>query len=434
MIDDSLRWVSAVEQRRLLDAGEVTAAELRELCVTTIERLNPTLHAVVVPLFDRPGDGVPMLLKDACQELAGTPFWCGVAALRDAGHVSTRTTELAARFESSGYTIIGKAACPELSTGVTCEPRGFAPTRNPWDPELSTGGSSGGSAAAVASGMVAIAHGSDGTGSLRCPAALCGVATLKPTFGRIPSNDATGRPATSAWCELVLSRHVEDLVAVLGEVDPPRTMRVGVLDHDPERGLPVDADCAEAARATGRLLESMGHRVEVAWPAGLNDLWARAFPHFLVVAPRARADVLAWVAEQLDRPVVRGDVSDDIFDAGSTTTDDAAVTAAGAALAREAESVVPWWDDFDVLVSPTTFKASWPLGGNPGPAEMGTLLAPFSFTGQPAVSLPLHWTDRDMPVGVQLVARRGEDAALLRLALDLQEAADWRDRRPAISS
>ena len=433
MIDEHLRWVSAVEQRRLLDAGEVTAAELRELAVTTIERLNPTLAAVVIPLFDRPGDGVPMLLKDACQEAAGTPHWCGVAALRDAGVVSTRTTELAARFEASGFTVIGKAACPELSTGATCEPPGFAPTRNPWDPSLSPGGSSGGSAAAVASGMVPIAHGSDGTGSLRCPAALCGVATLKPTFGRMPSNDATGRPAASAWCEYVLSRHVEDLVAVLGEVAPPRAMRVGVLDHDPERGLPVDADCAEAARATGRLLESLGHHVDVAWPSGLRDLWARAFPHFVVIAPRARADALAWVAERLGRPVRRGDVSDELFDMGTTAVDEDAVIGAGAALAREAESVVSWWDDFDVLVTPTTFKASWPLGGNPGPAEMGTLLAPFSFTGQPAVSLPVHWTAHGMPVGTQLVARRGEDAVLLRLALDLQEAADWRWRRPVVS-
>ena len=172
MTDDDVRWCSAVEQRRLLDTGEITAAELRALSIATIERLDPTLHAVVIPLFDRQGNGVPMLLKDAGQELEGTPHWVGVAALRDAGVLSTRTTELAAWFESNGFAIVGRGACPELSTGITCEPPGFEPTRNPWDLSRSTGGSSGGSAAAVASGMVAVAHGSDGSGSLRCPAAL----------------------------------------------------------------------------------------------------------------------------------------------------------------------------------------------------------------------------------------------------------------------
>ena len=432
-MDDDLRWISAVEQRRLVAAGEVKAAELRELAVSTIERLNPTINAVVIPLFDRHGDGVPMLLKDACQELAGTQHWCGVAALRDAGAMSTRTTELAARFESSGFTIIGKAACPELSTGATTEPRGFAPTRNPWDVSSSPSGSSGGSAAAVASGMVAVAHGSDGTGSLRAPAAVCGVTTLKPTFGRIPSNDATGHPAASAWCEFVLSRHVEDLVDALGGVADPRTVRVGVLDHDPETGQRLDADCADAARVTGRLLEALRHHVEVAWPIALNDLWARSFRHFLVVAPKARADAIEWVAARLGRPVERGDVSDEILAAVADVPPDDQVVAAGAALTAAAEPIHEWWDDFDVLVTPSTFKTSWALGSNPGPAEMGTLLAPFSFTGQPALSLPVHWTDDGLPVGVQLVGRRGDDEVLLRLALELQEAADWRWRRPPVS-
>src|SRR5690606_34716322 len=126
----------------------VSPAELRSVAVDAIERVDPAIHAVVAPLFDRPGDGVPMLLKDAGQELAGTPHWVGVAALRDADSRSTTTTVLARRFEEIGFTVLGKAACPQVSSGVTTEPAGFEPTRNPWDLGRSAGGSSGGPAAA----------------------------------------------------------------------------------------------------------------------------------------------------------------------------------------------------------------------------------------------------------------------------------------------
>ena len=432
---NELRWVSAAEQRRLLDAGEVAAAELHRLSIATIERLNPELNAVVIPLFERGGGGVPILLKDAGQELAGTPHWCGVAALRDVDARSPSTTVFAAQLEQRGLSIIGKGACPELSGGATTEPPGFAPTRNPWDPTVSAGGSSGGPAAAVASGMVALAHGSDATGSIRCPAALCGLATLKPTSGRIPSMSAGGQPAGDAWCDFVLSRHVEDLVDVFGTVaDDAGVLRVGLLDHDPELGLGLDAACVEGVHVTARLLESLGHRVDVGWPPALDHLWASASAHFGVVSDAVRPDSVRWVETRLGRPVVRGDLSQGILDAAeraATRTADEVARAIDALAAAFAE-VPSWWDDHDVLVTPTTFRQSWKLGGTPGPREMGTLVAPFSMTGQPALSLPLHWTEDGLPVGVQLVGRRGADEVLLRLALDLQSAADWRHRRPVV--
>ena len=179
-----------MEQVRQLQSGALGAKELRRSVTETIERLNPIVNAVVISLFDRPGSGVPILLKDAGQELAGTSHWVGVAALRDAGVTSRRSTALALQLEAAGFDLIGKGACPPLSNGVTTEPPGFEPTRNPWDLSRSVGGSSGGPAAAVACGMVPFAHGSDATGSLRCPAALCGVATLNPTSGRIPERPA----------------------------------------------------------------------------------------------------------------------------------------------------------------------------------------------------------------------------------------------------
>ena len=208
------RWASAVTQARYLRDGLVSSTELHDMAVEVIERVDPLVHAVVAPLFDRPGVGVPILVKDAGQEIAGTPHWVGVAALRDANARSTVTTPLVRSLESGGFSVIGKGACPQLSTGATTEPPGFEPTRNPWDLLRSAGGSSGGPAAAVAAGMVAVAHGSDATGSLRTPAAVCGVATLNPTSGRIVSIPPAGQAPNDAWRDFIIARHAEDLAFV----------------------------------------------------------------------------------------------------------------------------------------------------------------------------------------------------------------------------
>lgn len=437
---DDLCWLSAVEQRQLLDRGEMTAAELREIAVEAIERVDPAIHAVVAPLFDRPGNGVPMLLKDAGQELAGTPHWVGVAALRDVGHRSTTTTTLAGRFEEIGFTILGKAACPQLSSGLTTEPAGFEPTRNPWDLGRSAGGSSGGPAAAVAAGLVPIAHGSDATGSLRFPAALCGVATLNPTWRRIAGDPPAGQPPNDAWRDFVLARHSEDLAFVFTRLTgaavpasvPP--LRVGLLDHDPELGLPVHRDCADGVTIAGELLETLGHTVEAAWPAALDHLWAAIAPPFVVLSDACRPPTISWVSERLGHPAAPGELDNEVFEgaarAATRSPDDerAAQAAVDAAMAP----LVEWWDRYDILVTPTTFQPPWPLGGNPGPVECGTLVAPFSLTGQPALSLPLHHTRDGPPIGVHLVGRRGADEVLLRLAQDLQATADWTARRPPL--
>lgn len=438
---EDLRWASAVAQARAVRTGAVSAAELRALAVQTIERLDPALNALVTRLFDRPGDGVPMLLKDAGQELAGTPHWVGVAALREAGSCSTTTTGLANQLEGAGFSIIGKTACPQLSGGATTEPPGFEPTRNPWDTTRSAGGSSGGSAVAVASGMVAVAHGSDGTGSIRCPAALCGVATLNPSSGRIVSVPPAGQPASDAWRDFVVARHAEDLTAVFAALTgaaPPTSvgaLRVGLLDHDPELGLPVHPACAEGVHVAGHLLETLGHHVEVGWPRPLDHLWSRSASAFGVLSDAVRPPVVAWVSERLGRPVERGELDDAMFDACARAARrsgeevQTAQTTVDAAIAP----ITDWWRDHDLLVTPTTFQPAWLLGGNPGPREMGTLLAPFSLTGQPALSLPLHQSDDGLPVGVQVVARHGADEVLLRLAEDLQAVADWTGGRPPVS-
>ena len=435
---DDVRWMSAVQQARIVQEGLVSPEELRSLAIEVIERLDPLLGAVVIPLFDHPGTGVPMLLKDAGQEISGTPHWVGVAALRDAGNCSEHTTALVHRFERAGFSIIGKAACPSLSNGITTEPPGFGPTRNPWDLSRSAGGSSGGPAAAVAAGMVAVAHGSDATGSLRCPAALCGVATLNPTAGRIPSVPPAGQPANVAWRDFVLARHAEDLSAVFtaltGTEPMPSTtpLRVGLLDHDPELGLAVHPACAAGVHVAARLLERLGHRVDVSWPTALDSVWSVAAEAFGVVSDSVRPPVLEWVSRRLGRSVERGEIDDAVFEAAerSSTRSHGQIRRAQELMDELGVAIETWWHDFDLLITPTTFQPAWLLGGDPGPADAGTLMVPFSLSGQPALSLPLHQSDEGLPVGVQLVGRRHGDEMLLRVAQELQAAADWSACRP----
>ena len=422
----------------MLRRGEMKAEELRDEGIRRCEEMNPSFGFLVTSLADRSPGGVPLLLKDAGQEVAGTPLCAGVAALRDARHRSTRTTPLARSFEEMGFSIIGKSACPPLASGVTTEPPGFAPTRNPWDPTRSASGSSGGAAAAVACGAVAVAHGSDATGSLRFPAAVCGLVTLVPTAGRVESVAPCGQPPNDAWRDFVIARDVEDLALVfeqlIGPVEdqPPEHLRVGLLDHDPELGLPVHSECAGAVRTVGRLLEELGHEVDVSWPPPLDHLWQQTAPSFGVVSDHTRPLVLSWLADLLGRPPRPGELPEEVFEAARRAERRGAndLTRANVRIETAVAPIESWWQDHDLLVTPTTFQPAWPLGGTPGVAEVGDLAAPFSLTGQPAMSLPLHQTPDGLPVGVQLVGRRGGDEGLLALAAQLQDIVDWTERHP----
>ena len=437
---DDLRWSSAVDQARALRDGVISVSELHDLTVKFIEEVDPLLHAVVIPLFDRPTEGIPMLLKDAGQEIAGTPHWVGVGALRDAAAKSSVTTRLVRQFEAAGFSVVGKAACPQLSIGATTEPPGFEPTRNPWDLTRSPGGSSGGPAAAVAAGMVSVAHGSDATGSLRIPAGLCGVATLNPTSQRITSIPPAGQPPNDVWRDFVIARHAEDLAFVFEKLTGSRTpdtvsrLRVGWLDHDPEFGLELHPACREGVSVAAGLLEALGHRVEESWPDALDHLWDGVFDAFSIVGDAIRPATLEWVEQRLGRPVRQGELHQFFMEAvarGRARTPEE-VSAAQTALDTAIAPIADWWKDHDILVTPTTFHPAWAIGAETGPAKTGTLLAPFSLSGQPALSLPLHQTDEGLPVGIQLVAGHGSDEILLRLAQDLQASSDWTSRRPPL--
>jgi amidase len=248
----------------------------------------------------------------------------------------------------------------------------------------------------VAAGVVPIAHGSDGTGSLRCPAALCGIVTLNPTSARIPSVPPAGQAPHDVWREFVLARHAADLVwafeMLTGSTVDRRDggLRVGILDHDPEMGFAVDGACVEGTHRVGQLLEAMGHHVEPAWPAALDHLWGDAFAALSVLADATRPSMIDWVSARLGRPVQRGELDDSVFDAAARAAErsDEDVQAAQAKVDECTAPVAAWWDGFDLLLTPSTFQPAWPLGGAPGPRELGTLAAPFSLSRQPSLSVP----------------------------------------------
>jgi amidase len=473
MTSPDLWKLDATAQAALVRGGEVTPAELVDVAIARIELVNPQINAVITPMFDsarrqaRDGDygggpfaGVPMLLKDASLEVEGTPYYIGTRVLHDVGYRSQRTTELAHRFRRAGFIFLGKTNVPELSSDITTEPEFFGPTRNPWDLARTVGGSSGGSAAAVAAGMAAIAHGADGTGSLRFPAACCGVATLKPSSGRVPHTTPAEQPDQGrAWTEFVLARSVRDLAGVLDAVAgpergdtrtappperpfveemtrPPDAMRVGLLTRDVMAGMSVDQECVRAVERTGAMLASLGHEVEESHPPALEGLFGRMAGLGGVVVV-ARCMQIRWLERVVGRQLAASDLESQNF----VTPEQAAAVSAmqfieGLAQAeREMRPVHDWWaGGHDLLVTPVLRQPPWLLGTRGGAVDSGLFPHAFSFTGQPALSLPLHWTADGLPVGVQIVAAYGREDLLLRVAAQLEVAMPWTDRWPPIAT
>ena len=285
--------LDAVAQADLVRRGEVTPAELTGWAIERIEELNPALGAVITPMYDQalaaaaaiprtsPLAGVPCLLKDLVAEVAGVPFSEGSAFLRD--HVSRFDSELVLRLRRAGLVIVGKTNTPEFGMVPTCEPVRHGPTRNPWDTTRSTSGSSGGSAAAVASRMVAIAHGNDLGGSIRYPASACGLFGLKPTRGRNPLGPEYG-DAVSGWaCEHAVTRTVRDSAVLLD-------VTAGPALGDPY-GPPAPASpfAGEVGRDPGRL--RIGYTA--ATPGGSRPT-PTAGPHSMTRSRSARRWGTSW--------------------------------------------------------------------------------------------------------------------------------------------
>ncbi len=474
-MSEDTAWLDATAQAELVRTKEVSPAELVGEAITRIEALNPQLNAVIHELFDRarteaagelpdgPFHGVPFLLKDLGAELAGTPYNEGTDFSGD--YISTVTQELTQRYVDAGFVVCGKTNTPEFGILPTAEPRRFGPSRNPWNTGHSTGGSSGGSAAAVASGMVPVAHANDGGGSIRIPASCCGLVGLKPTRGRNSLAPQYGDMMGGLVIEHVVTRSVRDSAAILdvtaGPVpgDPywapplrgpsfaaaaataPAALRIAVMTASPT-GSGVHPDCVTAVRDTAALCESLGHRVEEAtlsvdgdaftahfinqWAC--SNAWSAGDWEHRVGRSMEEGDVepLTWALTQLGRSIDGGRYLESVQE-----------------LQKISRQIADYFEGIDVLVTPTLGEPPAPIGtfdSPPGEPLAGLLRAaayvpftpPFNVTGQPGISLPLHWNDDGLPIGVQFVGRFGDEETLLALAGQLEQAAPWAERRPPV--
>jgi amidase len=456
----------------LVRSGDASPTELVDEAIARVERLDPAINAVIHERFeaaraeaggdlpDGPFRGVPFLVKDLGCEMAGEPHTLGNQALKDADVRATTDSYLYESIRGAGFVTLGRTNTPELGGTITTEPVAFGPSRNPWDLDHSTGGSSGGSAAAVAAGMVPMAHASDGGGSIRVPASECGLVGLKPSRGRISHGPQTGEGWAGSTTDGVVSRSVRDTAAMLDVIAgrrvgdpytaaPPTRPFADEVGADPGRlriglapthaGVETDPECVAAVEAAGALLQDLGHDVEVAQPhAFFDDEFSR---HFVTIVAVATAVDFANMSEAIGRPITEGDVEASNWIMGSLG---AAVPAADYIASVNwvhawSRRMHAWWDDFDVLVSPVIAVPPPPIGWLSDP-ELGTerltsilqFTAQFNTSGQPAMSLPLHWSPDELPVGVQFVGPIDDEALLLRLAGQIETAAPWADRVPSL--
>lgn len=479
-MQDDLATLDATAQAELVRAGTVAPLELVDAAINRIEKLDHELNAVIHHRFERaraeataadlptgPFRGVPMVIKDLDGYSAGDPCHEGNRLLKAIDWHGDHDSSLIAKLRAAGFVFVGKTNAPEFGLMPTTEPLAYGPTHNPWDLARSPAGSSGGSAAAVASGMVSVGHAGDGGGSIRMPASACGLFGLKPTRGRVSFAPDEGE----SWAGLVvrhaITRSVRDSAAVLDVLEgampgdpyfapPPSRPFADEVGADPGRlrvGLRTDApaalcdthpDCIAAAEDAARLLESLGHTVEEASPAALDE--SHLMGMFLTIMTSWVVHDLELVAQRAGRAVTAEDVEPLTWayaEIGRTFSSTQYVEAVNAAHAWS-RRVASWWNGgFDLLLTPTLAvlptvlgelvpPADNPLEGAAKATPVAAFCAPFNVTGQPAVSVPLSWNGDGLPVGTQLVAAYGREDLLVRVASQLEAARPWADRRPPI--
>jgi len=485
---DALGLASLVKRK------EVTPAELVDEAIERIEQRNPLLNAVIYKHYDEarrlagnslpdgPFCGVPFLLKDLLAACAGMPLTMGCKAYSD--YIPDYDSELVSRFKKAGTIILGKTNTPEFGLKAVTEPDLHGHTRNPWNTERTPGGSSGGSAAAVASGMVPIAAGGDGGGSLRIPAAYCGLFGFKPTRGRVPTGPAHGENWQGAVVEHIISRTVRDSAAMLDAVhgadpgapyiipDPPgpyldevdrepKSLKIAFTKASPLGGE-VDPACAEAVEVAVSLLESLGHKVEEASPAIDGEKVAKCY--FMLYCGEIAAEILELEAK-LGRKPVPGDVevASWMFNILGKAYNSGEFIIHKREWNNFSRAMGDFHQNYDLYLTPTTASLPVKLGElDPKPAEelalklfnrlgLGKLLkaigtaekvfldnltkTPFTqfvnFTGQPAMSVPLHWSEENLPCGAHFIAPFGNESLLFQLAGQLEKAKPWFDHTAA---
>ena len=460
----------ATELARLMAAGEVHRDEVRDAALRAIAAVEPRLNAVVdgpyedAPAADGPLAGVPFAVKDTLPE-AGRPLGFGSRLL--GGYVARREATLVSRFRAAGLVSLVRTATPEFAFNIDTAPAVHGPTLNPWDPARSPGGSSGGTAALVAAGALPMGHGNDGGGSIRIPAAWCGLVGLKPSRGRVPIGPAVGEAVSGFAHEFALTRTVRDAAALLDAVSgpdpgdryyisspprpfasslgtPPGPLRVAACTTSPF-GTPVEPHVRSAVEEVLGVLERMGHHVEEACPAvheqRLRDcvetIWSLDLAALSSVFGRIRGaeadaesvEAASWACIRRGRELTALELD-----------------AAGATVNSLSRRWGAFLEEHDLFVCPTTPSGA-PPSGIPDQDDdrcetasdwIEAVFAPSPFTpltnisGQPSISLPLGQGPDGMPVGVMLTAQTLREDLLIALASELERALPWAGRRPAV--
>ena len=459
-MDDFLTDLDATALADLVRRKDVQPRELVEQAIERIERIDPQLNVMVHRQYERalddadgtipdgPFRGVPFLLKDyRCRE-AGERYSMGMRALRDVEYRATTDAPLSLAFRAAGLIPLGRTNTPELACVGTCEPLAFGPTHNPWAPEFTPGGSSGGSAAAVAARLVPAAHANDISGSIRIPSAHCGLVGLKPSRGRVIASIAADA-RTGMNSEGVVTRSVRDTAALLDAISvagfplllpavhqPFAPLRVALTTQS-FNGSSVDPENAAAAEHCASLLEGLGCTVDISAPAELADpqLWKAAAT---VLAVNLAAEIETWSAK-LDRQLGEQDLEPTTWRLASAGRSVSGVDlfAAQSLLLEQTARAETWWARFDLLVTPTTSGPPTMLGDYVKGYESGrgsAFTRPLNVTGQPAMSVPLGWPADGLPRGVQLVAPLGRDDLLITVAAALEAVEPWAHRRPPVSA
>lgn len=451
---------------------QISAAEAQQCARDAAAALNPRLNAII-ELFDQPlahdaqgpFGGVPFLIKDLVLHAEGVRNEAGSRLC--AGIVAPHDSALMQRFRRAGLATMGRTHTPELGFNATTESRFGGLTRNPWNPERIAGGSSGGSAAAVAAGIVPIAHANDGGGSIRIPAAVNGLVGLKPSRGRISGGPDYGMPLLGLGIEGVVCRTVRDAAAALDAMHGPepgdpflmappaqpyaqaiqapvRRLRIAVATQFPG-AQPAEPACADAVQATARTLAGLGHHVEEAVPAYAHEDYLSAtrtfWSSFLAAAVVGTAQMRQIPLEQALGEVQACTRATAEYGLGLRALDLELALVQMNAVSR---AVAPFFAQYDLLLTPTLRTAPLPLGtldqddasrGAKGFFDHLFGYVPytplFNFTGQPALSLPLAMAD-GLPIGLHFVAPMGDEATLLQLAAQLEQAMPWAGRRPGL--
>ncbi len=474
---DDLAFLDATAQAELVRRKDIKPIELVDAAIERIERVNPTLNAVITPMYEEarttaagklsvgPFTGVPFLLKDLLASYRGVRMASGSAFLQN--FVPDHDSELVTRQKQAGLVVVGKTNTPEFGNASTAEPHLFGPSRNPWDTSRTTGGSSGGSAAAVTAGLVPIAHANDGGGSIRIPASCCGVFGLKPTRARNPLGPDYGDIFSGLVVEHAVTRSVRYSAALLDATSgpapgdpywapPPERLFVQEVGADPGQlriafttvaptGKVVHADCINAVRDAAELCVALGHKVVEDKLEIPGDFVNEVFLMTLWSAGTA------WMIDGAARLTGQTPTADQfepftwaLYELGRQQSAPAYLLAL-TEMQKLSREITRLFIDYDIWLTPTLGEPPVPLGTFDAPPENPLQVlsrdeefSPFTpicnITGQPAISIPLFWNDDGLPVGTHFIGRFGDEATLFRLAAQLEEARPWANRRPPISA